>query len=163
VVGDWHEIADRLGLQLAEIVAGILTPTTTSELPPAWQGNYDDQRAAAWIEDRDDESPTLLVVDHRTVEPIGLLILFESDSEVDAGTTDVRVGYVIAEPAWGQGLASELVGALVAWGRERPSIGSMSAGVNASNHASVRVLHKTGFRQVGSEDGERLYGIATDA
>lgn len=159
VVGDWHEVADRYRFDLGESVGRILTPATTAELPPAWQGDYNKERTVAWIEDRDHESPTLLVVDHRNVEPIGVLILFESQSDVHAGLSDIRVGYVLAESAWGQGLASELIGALVVWGRSHPSIGSMSAGLSVSNHASARVLIKNGFRHVGSPHDERLYRI----
>ena len=163
VAGDWHELADRLGLDLAVVVERILTPTTTSELPPSWQGTYDKERVAAWIDDRDWESPTLLAVERRTVEAVGLVILFESDSDTHIGQSDVRAGYILAESAWGQGFASELVGALVAWGRSQPSIGSMSAGVDEGNHASTRVLLKNGFRQVGAPHRERVYRIAVAA
>jgi RimJ/RimL family protein N-acetyltransferase len=162
VVGDWHELADRFRLDLAEIVGRILTPTTTSQLSPAWQGNDDDERTSAWIDDRDQESPTLLAVERRTGEAVGLLILFESHSNAHVGPTDVRVGYVIAESAWGRGIASELVGALVAWGRSQRLIGSMSAGVSDGNDASARVLLKNGFRQVGVRNLERIYRTAFD-
>jgi RimJ/RimL family protein N-acetyltransferase len=163
VVADWHELADRFRLDLAEIVGHILTPTTTAELPPAWQGRYDDERAAAWIDERDQESPTLLAVERRTGAAVGLLILFDSRSGTHDEPTDVRVGYVIAEQAWGRGLASELVGALVAWGRSQPSIGSMSAGVSEGNDASARVLLKNGFHQVAVQNRKRMYRTPLDA
>jgi ribosomal-protein-alanine N-acetyltransferase len=162
VVGEWHELSDRYQLDLLEVVGDILTPTTTAELPPHWQGAYPRERAAAWIEARDDVSPSLLVVEHRTARAIGMLILFETTAEHEAGQTEIRVGYVLAESAWGRGIASELVGGLAAWGRSRPSIASMAAGVADHHHASARVLVKNGFRQIGVRDGERTYRLALD-
>lgn len=162
MVGDWHELADRFRFELAEVVGTILTSTTTSELPPPWRGDFDNERANSWIDDRDHESPTLLAVERHTAAPIGLLVLFESRSDPLGGSTEVRVGYVVAESAWGRGFASEIVGGLVAWGRSHPSIGSMSAGVGVGNDASARVLLKNGFRRVGVRDRERFYRVALD-
>lgn len=162
VVGDWHELSVRFRLDLVDVVGDILTPTTTAELPLPWRGAYDGERAAAWIEERDDESATLLVVEHRAARAIGVVILFEAAAEHEAGPTEVRVGYVLAQSAWGRGMASELVGGLVAWGRRQPSIRSMAAGVGVDNDASARVLLKTGFRRVGVHGEEQTYRIALD-
>ena len=163
VVANWHQLANRFGLDLAGTVDHILTPTTTAELPPVWQGTYDHERARAWIDDRDRESPTLLALERRTAEAVGLLILFESRSISRDERADVRVGYVIAEPAWGQGFATEIIRALVTWGQSQPTIGSMSAGVTEGNHASERVLLKNGFRRVAAQHPERIYRRAFDA
>ncbi len=163
VVANWHQLANRFGLDLAETVGHILTPTTTAELPPVWQGAYGAERARAWIDNRDRESPTLLALERRTVEAVGLLILFESRSTNHDERADVRVGYIIAEPAWGQGFATEIIRALVAWGRSQSTIGSMSAGVTEGNHASERVLLKNGFRRVDAQHPDRVYRRAFDA
>lgn len=162
VVANWHQLADRFGLDLADTVGHILTPTTTAQLPPVWQGAYDDERARAWIDDRDRESPTLLALEHGTGEAVGLLVLFESRSASHDERVDIRVGYVIAEPAWGQGFATEIVGELVTWGRLQPNIGSVSAGVTEDNPASERVLVKNGFRRSDVESAERIYRRALD-
>ncbi|MDJ0976200.1 MAG: GNAT family N-acetyltransferase [Planctomycetota bacterium] len=141
--------------QRADLIAAvmsILTEATTSSLPAPWQGAYDEQRASAWIASRDAEGPTLLVVDRAAQQPVGLLILFEE------GTPDarhVRLGYVLAEPAWGRGLATELVAGFVAWCRALPDIASITGGVEAGNAASARVLEKNGFRMVARAEGDR--------
>ncbi len=144
-------------------IALVLTATTTQFLPPAWQGDYTEDRARRWIGERNGESPTLLVVGRTTGDAVGLVILFEEPRATDPPTIEVRLGYVLAEPHWGRGLASELVGGFVAWCRGEPSIGSIAGGVEVDNAASARVLTKNGFTLVdqGEDEapGEELYRL----
>lgn len=155
VVGDWHDLADRYGLDLVGIVRTVLTTTTTAALPPDWHGNFDRHRADQWVQAREAESPTLLVVDPEPGRAIGFLILFESPSRQEPALVDVRLGYVLAEAAWGKGLASELVSGLVEWARSKGSIKSISGGVAKDNPASAQVLLNNGFAAVDYDgDGE---------
>lgn len=157
-------------------VATVLTATTTSFLPPDWQGDYSEDRARTWIAERDAESPTLLVTDRASGTTVGLVILFEeprpesTDAEpaiearpAEPGSLDVRLGYVLAESQWGRGLASELVAGLVGWCRGQPAIASIAGGVEVDNAASARVLTKNGFTLVDTGDdgppGEELYRL----
>lgn len=71
LVEEWHGLGSGARIDLAAAVAEILTPATTAALPPEWHGDFDRTRAARWIEARDDESPTLLVVDRTSGEPVG--------------------------------------------------------------------------------------------
>jgi ribosomal-protein-alanine N-acetyltransferase len=162
VVGNWHELSERFGLDLIEIVCGVLTRATTMTLPPDWHGDYDGERARRWVDARDGESPTLLVIERDTHEAIGLLIRFEIPDRGGAGRVDVRVGYVLAQWAWGRGFATELVRGFVAWARSEPSIGSISGGVPAGHHASARVLLNNGFAPSGPSDGEQIYQLNLD-
>jgi ribosomal-protein-alanine N-acetyltransferase len=155
--GDWHEFADRYRLDLVDVVRTFLTPATTTALPPDWQGDFDEERAGLWMSARDAESATLLVIELETRQPVGLLILSEAAGECEQ--LDVRLGYVLAEAAWGRGLASELVGALVEWARSEPFIESISGGVAATNDASAHVLGKTGFQPTGVTGGEHTYRL----
>jgi RimJ/RimL family protein N-acetyltransferase len=59
------------------------------------------------------------------------------------------VGYSLARDVWGQGYATELVHALVAVGFSALGLQRIVATVAPENHASARVLEKTGFRQMG--------------
>ena len=139
-VGDWtrqsacHEWLDNRGV----ILSGLLTPGVTRWLPSGWQGQYDPTRAEEWLLDREAEGPVLFVVETATVV-VGVMMLFESPQ------TDVRLGYLLAEQAWGRGLASELVGGFVCWYEANPAIRHLVAGVDQDNVASVRVLEKNGF------------------
>jgi RimJ/RimL family protein N-acetyltransferase len=142
IVGEWHKMSEG-GPSLIDVVAAILTTTTTQALPPDWQGDYSRARAELWVEERDAESPTLLVCVAESGAAAGLVMLFEERSA--DGVVEVRLGYVIEEALWGRGFASELVAGLVDWCRTEGSIRSISGGVEASNIASARVLEKNGF------------------
>ena len=134
-----------------QMVRSLLTASVTEGLPFGWQGEYDRVRGEAWFSDREAEGPVLVAVEPDRSEVVGLLLLFESESDALA-TVDVRVGYLLADQAWGRGLASELVAGLVEWCRARPLIRSLHGGVKSDNTASIRVLEKNGF--VPSESGE---------
>lgn len=149
---------------LARFVARLLTPAVTAALPAEWRGPYDAERAAAWIEDRDAESTVLLAVERSSAAPLGLLIV---TAEGDIRAHDLRIGYLLAEAGWGRGLATELIGGLVAWCRAVGTVRSLSGGVEPGNAASVRLLERHGFEAVGAGAGreqtaEQLYRLALD-
>ncbi len=57
-----------------------------------------------------------------------------------------EIGYWLAEPFWGRGIMTEVVGALTRYAfAEFPDIGRLEAGVFAGNTASMRVLEKNGY------------------
>ena len=151
-VGEWHTSrSTSSGRQdLAHIVAGILTEPVTKSLPESWAGPYSVERARRWIEERDEEGTTLLVVESSTEKAVGLVILFELDS--DQGV-EVRLGYLLAEPFWGKGLASELIAGFVRWCRDQGEVHSIAGGVARDNPASRRVLEKVGFHADPADEG----------
>ena len=159
VAAEWHTLADRHGLDVVSIVSRVLTPATTQALPPEWHGNFDRERATRFVAARDQESPTLLVVEQHTILPVGIMILFESVDEIDSDGVDVRLGYVLAEPVWGRGIASELVSGLIEWARAQPSIVTLSGGVAHDNVASTRVLTRNGFVATDSHAGQQTYRL----
>ena len=154
VVDGWHNAAFDRGLVLTDVVQRILTPATTAHLPPSWQGSFDQRRAQRWIEERDAESPTMLAIDTDSGEPVGLLILHDA---LEPGGLDLRLGFVMAEAAWGRGLGSELVQGLVDWAAGQSEVVSISGGVSVGNPASARVMTKAGFVQVAHDGAETLY------
>lgn len=159
-VGPWHTVASDAGVDLGQTVSQLLTPATTLGLPQEWRGVYSVARARTWIDERDAESITLLVVERHRHQPVGLVILFVSP--VDETLVDLRIGYLVAESAWGQGYATELVAGLVAWARSQPAVATLIAGVDASNEASIRVLAKCGFAPVSdSDEPEAFFELAT--
>jgi RimJ/RimL family protein N-acetyltransferase len=60
-----------------------------------------------------------------------------------------EVGYVLARPFWGRGLATEAVRPVVAWALAEPSIYRVWAVCDAENLASARVLEKAGMTREG--------------
>lgn len=123
----------------------MMTDAVTRYLPDSWQGRYDPARAEAWIAARESEGPLLVVTERATDEVVGLLLLFESAND-DATAIGIRLGYLLAEAAWGRGLATELVGGLVDWCRRRPTIHTLIGGVADNNQASIRALASNGFQ-----------------
>ena len=165
LVKEWHSLSsnDRQQKDLAEVVAGILTEPVTRSLPLSWQGGYSLDRAGEGIKVRDEEGITLLVIDKSTHRAVGLMILFEMRAEDSIDGSELRLGYLVSEAAWGKGIASESVGGFVSWCRGQESLSSIAGGVVYDNYASKRVLEKNGFQLVQSgddvEQGERLYRL----
>jgi ribosomal-protein-alanine N-acetyltransferase len=72
------------------------------------------------------------------------------------GMTDIRldghrgeIGYVLAQGAWGQGYATEVARAVVAWGLAQPALHRIWAVCDLENKASARVLEKVGMTREG--------------
>jgi ribosomal-protein-alanine N-acetyltransferase len=164
-VREWHAVGceDRSGRDLANLLVSLMTEPVTRALPEPWRGAYTLDRAAGWIGERDSEGPTLLVVERATGQAVGLMLLFEAAAEDGGGGVDIRLGYLLAEPAWGRGLASELLGGFVGWCRTRALIRSLAGGVARDNVASARVLVKSGFSPAatghGDADADRLFEL----
>lgn len=114
LVGERHSLSaeDWIEKELADVVRAMLTERVTRSLPTSWQGAYSVQRAHEWIKERDCEGTTLLAVDRSSRMAVGLAILAESVAEQVSGT-EVRLGYILSESAWGKGIASELIQGLV--------------------------------------------------
>jgi hypothetical protein len=73
---------------------------------------------------------------------IGLLFLFLPPAAEEG--SPIHLGYLLAEQVWGQGLGSELVAGLIAHLEPGP-LCDLQAGVDINNHASARILKKSGF------------------
>jgi len=148
LVKEWHSLlsSDWQEQELASVIVTILTEPVTRSLPTSWQGSYTEKRANEWIKERDSEGTTLFVIEKLSGQAIGLMILFEMQAESGSDMTDVRLGYLLSEDAWGKGFATELVSGFVSWCQGQSSITSIAGGVERDNHASIRVLEKNGFQ-----------------
>lgn len=159
LAGDWHAAEERGGGDdLATAVAGMLTEPVTRWLPPQWSGSFSRARAQEWIKQRDAEGPVLLVEDRGSGQALGLVLLFE---EAGAEGIELRLGYLLAENAWGRGLGRELLGGLVAWCRARGDVRSIVGGVTAENTPSIRLLERHGFVREphATPDGDLSYRL----
>jgi ribosomal-protein-alanine N-acetyltransferase len=65
------------------------------------------------------------------------------------GPLRLRTGYLVARPDWGQGLASEMVRAMMGLSFELRLCETVEALVEPANLGSIRVLEKAGFRADG--------------
>lgn len=159
VVGPWHELVESD--DLAAMVTPMLTESVTRALPEDWRGEFSLDRTQRWIAERDAESPTLIALDKTIRTAVGLVLLFESSTELEG--INFRVGYVIDEAQWGQGFASEIVAGLVTWAHTLPDPVTLTAGVEAGHQASARVLAKNGFELSVSEGATDVYCLRISA
>eukprot|EP01083_Nonionella_stella_P040989 111154_1 len=130
-------------LDLPSTLHSILTPEVTNALPDNWTGTYDINRCKSFITERDNESPTLLIVEKSTNHAIGLMIVFVMDN-------DIRLGYLLKQSCWGKGYATEVVRSFVSCCRKhcKRNIKYISGGCDINNVASQKVLIKNGFHVV---------------
>lgn len=77
----------------------------------------------------------------------------------DALTAVVEIGYGVDKAFRNRGLATDLVGALVDWGRAREDVGAMLAETLTANLPSRRVLEKNGFRPFAESNDAVLWRV----
>jgi RimJ/RimL family protein N-acetyltransferase len=143
---------------LAEL-SWLLTPAVMKFLPPPLQLSEGPDAIDGWVLDRDRESHVFCVRNRATLELAGLLILVTF--EEPEGEASVRLGYLLAEDVWGQGLASELIKGFVRWCQDQSLTVVLQGGVEQGNGASARVLIKAGFERAEelSEHGAETYRL----
>lgn len=74
--------------------------------------------------------------------------------EPEGGASEIAYG--VEEASQGQGLATEGVGACVAWALEQPGVDTVQAATFAWHRASVRVLEKVGMVRAGAREHDVL-------
>ena len=70
----------------------------------------------------------------------------------------IEIGYGTYSGYAGRGYMTEAVTALCRWAMKQPGVSRVEAEAEEDNHASIRVLEKSGFRRTGSmgEEGPRF-------
>ncbi|MBZ9753440.1 GNAT family N-acetyltransferase [Deinococcus sp. HMF7604] len=146
------------GAPFAAVLSGPDGPLTV-QVPEDWPGDalallplflaQWPPEAAAW-------PGSFLAVRRTDGQAIGLL--GTKGPTTPGGEQDI--GYGLTPGTWGQGYATEAVGALLAWLGAQPGMRVITAETAFSNTASARVLTKLGFQAAGQrtddEDGELL-------
>lgn len=74
--------------------------------------------------------------------------------EPEGGASEIAYG--VEEASQGQGIATEAVGACVAWALEQPGVDLVQAATFAWHRASVRVLEKVGMSPTGTREHDLL-------
>ena len=153
-----HEVI-QTRLERDHFTATVPTPAGPLAVtyPPAWPGDLLPlfPSLLAWPgETPDPWSATL--VERTTLTAIGQM----GTKGGPDGRGDLEIGYGLNPEAWGQGYATEAVGALVTALLARPDVKRVTAQTATINPASARVLEKLGFAQVGTawdeEDGDLI-------
>jgi RimJ/RimL family protein N-acetyltransferase len=144
LVHSWRPTVDDLQARqsLEDNLSAILSDRVLEHLPSPLQLDHQKGGLSSWIDARAEESQVLLVSWKHSKELIGLMILACDPSATERPS--VHVGYLLAETTWGQGIASELLGGLVAAVRNDGAT-RLIGGVGRNNPASARVLQKANF------------------
>lgn len=70
--------------------------------------------------------------------------------EIHGNEVRVGLGYVLAKPYWGKGIATEAARTLVQWALNEANIYRVQATCDVDNLASARVLEKAGMQYEGT-------------
>jgi len=107
---------------------------------------YYEEDAQAWITAATNQNPEInfaIANSDELIGGIGLMI------QPDVYRFSAEIGYWLAEPFWGKGIASLALVALSKYAFEKFDLNRIFAGVFQGNKASMRVLEKSGFKIEG--------------
>lgn len=135
----------------------LLTDRTTQYLPPHWRGIATPHQARGWIAERLKEGGVYALSLKETCGNTFIGFLFLQGINGSAKPREVRVGYILSEKYWGQGLVSELIASVVETLQINNTITAITGGVSPDNIASVKVLTKNGFIYTESSDTTDFY------
>ena len=106
--------------------------------------------AEGFLERLDPRSNRAFLIEHPAFGAIGLVGLHDApDPPVANGRPLPELGYWLGRTFWGQGFATEAVGAVLRWAGQGWGRRAVIAGHFADNPASGRVLEKVGFLYTG--------------
>ncbi|MEU3777882.1 GNAT family N-acetyltransferase [Streptomyces sp. NPDC032472] len=168
-----HSAPSTPSNELAELTTErlVLRTWTAAEAEAVLAG--DGRRPAGWAEDFPAEGDRViagLFGDHPAwLGPYGHRLLVERDTGLAVGSIGLfwppaegvlELGYGVVASRRGRGYATEATRALAAYALTAPGVHTVSAGVELSNPASVRVLEKASFERYGTAPAEQAEGLA---
>jgi RimJ/RimL family protein N-acetyltransferase len=113
---------------------------------PPWRDRARAESFIAACKEMEQEGSGARLAMERAGEFIGWCALMKWNPEFRSA----RMGYCLDEPAWGQGFATEAVGAMLQWALDTLDLNRVQAEVDTRNPASGRVLEKLGFVREGT-------------
>ncbi|MGP3919308.1 GNAT family N-acetyltransferase [Nonomuraea sp. 10N515B] len=152
---------DRLILRpwSADEVTAVLNDTRSAH----WADDFPaegDRVIAGFISEHPDDAlgefGQRLIIERRTGLVIGSTGLFWPPSD---GV--LEIGYGIVDSRRSRGYATEATRAMVEFALSAPGVHTVSAGVELTNPASVRVLEKCGFQRWNVEEETARFRIST--
>lgn len=129
---------------LIEKIPNMLTPSVVKNLPEQFQDITCSVGARGWL-DRMVLESRLLQVKSKQYGLVGFLFAYEENRRC------AHIGYLLAEPYWRQGLASELLQGFVDAVTDTEPWLRLIAGVEQSNDSSANLLLKQGFVELADD------------
>lgn len=121
-------------------------PKVAANLRDAFPCPYAREDAVKFIADAMAANPTNRFAIEWKGQHVGNVGIFPGE---DIYRLSAEIGYFIAEPYWGKGIATEAVRQIVEYGFSTLGMIRIYAGVFAYNPASMKVLEKCGFQKEG--------------
>lgn len=125
-----------------ELVRCANNPNISMHMRDSFPYPYTERDAREWIASAVEPSPLLnfaIAENHRLIGGIGLI------PQEDVFRHSAEIGYWVAEPYWGRGVATAAVRALTRHAFCELEFARLFAGVFETNPASERVLLKAGY------------------
>jgi RimJ/RimL family protein N-acetyltransferase len=107
---------------------------------------YTEKNAVEWLKAALDQNPELNFAIANSRELIGGIGLI---MQPDIYRYSAEIGYWLAEPYWGKGIATKAVGAMTKYTFENFKFRRLFAGVFEGNESSMKVLEKSGYKLEG--------------
>jgi RimJ/RimL family protein N-acetyltransferase len=107
---------------------------------------YTEEDAEEWLGLACNQNPELnfaIATENELIGAIGLQL------QDDVNRFSAEIGYWIAEPFWGEGIAASALLAMTDYAFKHFTFNRLFAGVFEGNDASIKVLEKTGYKLDG--------------
>lgn len=137
--------------KLLAAITELLSPRVVESLPSNFQNINSLSDAEDWYRNMLSESRLFMVNFANTDTIIGFVFVFVEND------TDAHIGYLLGEPYWGQGYATELLEGLITFMKLENQIKRLVAGVARNNIVSSKLLHKLGFNISTSEHDDTVF------
>lgn len=146
------------------VFAGWTGDPVVAEYMP-WEPHRSEEETREWLRGVEKARAEVLmryawgIISKETGMPVGdISVNFEDDDEDHPG----EVGYALSRAVWGRGYASEALAGMTAFLKERVGARHLLGKVCKTNHASMAVLERAGFRyredgSYESFDGRRVF------
>lgn len=145
------EISELERKQLLLSIVSLLSPKVVENLPPYFHNILSIEDADAWLNRMLSESSLFVLESMESTCVIGLLFVSNSHDGQN------HIGYLLAPQYWGQGFASEMLDAFLAFAKGKQDWHTLVAGVDLANVASLKLLSKLGFIQGTDNKGNVVF------
>lgn len=136
---------------LIEQTLSVLTPNVVNSLPLSFHGISSLESAEQWLLTQFSECELLAIANPHTKTLMGFIFVYEDEAEQPANSQSRHIGYLLAEHAWGKGIATKVLSGYLTHCKESGFKGVIYAGVEPDNIASIKVLEKLGFVEFSHE------------
>lgn len=132
-------------------VMKVLTSKVVENLPPYFQNIDSISSVKGWLEQIISTGRLFNVELLGENYPIGFVFLSTEN------TNTTHIGYLLGEPYWGNGYATEILKGLIEFVRTEGKVTHLIAGVTTDNVVSINLLHKLGFIKSSTDDIGTLF------